>query len=92
MPVLPYWAREFGASGMELGLVLSAYAAAQFVAAPLWGRLSDRIGRRPVMLLTIAGTAVSLAALGFAESMVGLFAANSRVFSSTLGLDSFASR
>ncbi len=55
--------------------MLSAYATAQFVAAPLWGRLSDRIGRRPVMLLTIAGTAVSLAALGFATSMLGLLLA-----------------
>jgi len=73
--VLPFWAREFGASGLELGLVLSAYATAQFVAAPLWGRLSDRIGRRPVMLLTIAGTAASLAGLGFATSMAGLFVA-----------------
>ena len=63
------------ASGLELGLVQSAYALAQFVMAPLWGRLSDRIGRRPVMLLTIAGTAVSLAALGFAGSLVGLLVA-----------------
>ena len=75
VPVLPYWAREFGASGLELGLVQSSYALAQFAAAPLWGKLSDRIGRRPVMLLTIAGTAISLAALGFAGSLWGLFLA-----------------
>ena len=75
VPVLPYWAREFGASGLELGLVQSSYALAQFVAAPLWGKLSDRVGRRPVMLLTIAGTAISLAALGFATSLAGLLLA-----------------
>ncbi len=75
VPVLPYWAREFGASGLELGLVQSSYAVAQFVAAPLWGKLSDRVGRRPVMLFTIAGTAASLAWLGFADSLLGLFAA-----------------
>lgn len=73
--MLPYWAREFGASGLELGLVQSSYAVAQFIAAPLWGKLSDRVGRRPVMLFTIAGTAASLAWLGFAESLAGLFAA-----------------
>jgi len=75
VPVLPYWARTFGASGGELGYVLSAYALAQFLCAPLWGRLSDRIGRRPVMLLTIAGSACSLLLLGFANSLLWLGAA-----------------
>ncbi|MDD9827226.1 MAG: MFS transporter [Deltaproteobacteria bacterium] len=75
VPVLPYWARTFGASGSELGYVLSAYALAQFLCAPLWGRLSDRIGRRPVMLLTIAGSACSLLLLGFANSLLWLGAA-----------------
>jgi MFS family permease len=75
MPVLPFYAKEFGASATVLGLVLMVHAAAQFLAAPLWGRLSDKIGRRPVMLMTIAGTAASLLLLGFAGSLVGLFAA-----------------
>lgn len=75
VPVLPYWARTFGAAGSELGYVLSAYALAQFLCAPLWGRLSDRIGRRPVMLLTIAGSACSLLLLGFANSLLWLGAA-----------------
>jgi multidrug resistance protein len=75
MPVLPFWAKEFEATGLVLGGVLSIYAAAQFVFAPLWGRLSDRIGRRPVMLMTIAGTAASLALLGFSTSIAGLFLA-----------------
>jgi MFS family permease len=55
--------------------MLSAYAAMQFVFAPLWGRLSDRIGRRPVMLATIAGTSGALVLLGLADSLVGIFAA-----------------
>jgi DHA1 family tetracycline resistance protein-like MFS transporter len=75
MPTLPYWAREFGASGATLGLLITGYAAAQFVCAPLWGRLSDRIGRRPVLLCTIAGTAVSLFALALAPSLGWLFVA-----------------
>lgn len=75
VPVLPYWARTFGATGSELGYVISVYALAQFLCAPLWGRLSDRIGRRPVMLLTIAGSACSLLLLGFANSLLWLGAA-----------------
>jgi MFS transporter, DHA1 family, tetracycline resistance protein len=90
MPVLPFWAREFGASGATLGLLLTAYAAAQFVCAPLWGRLSDRIGRRPVLLLTIAGTAISLGLLGLAPSLPWLFAARllAGVFAANLGVAS----
>jgi MFS family permease len=85
MPILPFYAEELGASATTLGVILSAYAAAQFVCAPLWGRLSDRVGRRPVMLMTIAGTALSLLALGLAPSLAwvlvartlaGAFAAN----------------
>lgn len=75
MPVLPFYAREFGASASLLGLLLTSYAATQFVFAPLWGRLSDRIGRRPVLLSTIAGTALSLLALGLAPSLPWMFAA-----------------
>ena len=60
MPILPFYAQDFGASATLLGGLFTAYAAAQFVCAPLWGRLSDRIGRRRVMLLTIAGTVFAL--------------------------------
>jgi MFS family permease len=75
MPILPFYAETFGADGKWLGLVFAAYAAAQFVCAPLWGRLSDRIGRRRVLLFTIAGTALALAALGFASSLAAVIAA-----------------
>ncbi len=75
MPVLWFWASDFGADGFTYGLIQSAYALAQFVFAPLWGRLSDRVGRRPVLLATIFGTAVALLWLGLAGSLVGIFAA-----------------
>lgn len=75
MPVLPFYAKEFGASATVLGMLLMCHAAAQFVFAPFWGRLSDRIGRRPVLLMTIAGTAFSLLALGLATSLPWVFAA-----------------
>jgi MFS family permease len=90
MPVLPFWAREFGASGTTLGLLLTSYAAAQFACAPLWGRLSDRIGRRPVLLATIAGTAASLLLLGLAPSLPWVFAARllAGAFAANLGVAS----
>jgi len=75
MPVLPFYAREFDASATTLGLLMMSYAAAQFVCAPLWGRLSDRVGRRPVILVSVAGTSASLLLFGLAESLLGLFVA-----------------
>jgi multidrug resistance protein len=75
MPVLPFWAQEFGAAAGSFGLMQSGYAVAQLVCAPLWGRLSDRVGRRPVLLGTIAGTALAMLATGLAPSLVWLFAA-----------------
>src|SRR5262245_25899140 len=90
MPTLPYWAREFGASGAQLGLLITGYAAAQFVCAPLWGGLSDRIGRRPVLLCTVAGTALSLLALAFAPSLLWVFVARVLVgaFAANVGVAS----
>jgi DHA1 family tetracycline resistance protein-like MFS transporter len=75
MPILPFYAVEFGASGRELGVVLAGYAAAQLCLAPVWGRLSDRLGRRPVLLATIVGTSASLLLLAAATSLAWLFAA-----------------
>jgi MFS family permease len=73
LPVLPYYADAFGASGLVLGVLFTSHAAMQALFAPLWGRLGDRIGRRPVMLCTIAGTSGALAVLGLADSLLQLF-------------------
>ncbi|MGI9590955.1 MAG: MFS transporter [Myxococcota bacterium] len=75
MPVLPFYAAEFGANATALGGILAVHAAAQFVFAPIWGRLSDRIGRRPVLILTVSGTAFALLMLGLADSLAGVFLA-----------------
>ena len=83
LPILPFYADAYGASGTVLGLLFMVHAAAQFACAPLWGRLSDRIGRRPVMIATIAGTAGSLLLLGLADSLAGLFVA--RVLGGSFG-------
>ncbi len=74
VPILPFFAESYGASATVLGFLLTSYALMQLIFAPLWGRLSDRIGRRPVMLLTIAGTAVALFMLGCSKSLTWLFA------------------
>jgi multidrug resistance protein len=75
IPLLPLYATEFGASGLAVGLLMTIYSAAQFVAAPLWGRLSDRVGRRPVLLATLAGSTVSYALAAVAPSLAFLFVA-----------------
>lgn len=75
MPILPFYAEDLGADALQLGLILAGYAAAQFAFAPTWGRLSDRIGRRSVLILTVSGTSLSLLALGLASSLLWIFAA-----------------
>ena len=74
VPILPYYANSLNTSPAVLGLLLAVYPAMQFVFSPIWGRLSDRVGRRPVMLTTIAGTAGALVVVGLADSLMGLFA------------------
>ncbi len=70
LPLLPFYAERFGATGVWVGALLAAYSAAQFVGAPVLGRISDRVGRRPVLLASLAGSAMSLAVTGFADGLV----------------------
>jgi DHA1 family tetracycline resistance protein-like MFS transporter len=74
LPILPIYARRFHASPLEAALLVSAFSAAGFVCSPLWGRLSDRIGRRPVILIALAGTAVGSLLTGLAGGLPLLFA------------------
>lgn len=69
LPLLPYYAGAYGASQLLIGGLAGAYAAAQFIGAPLLGRLSDRFGRRPILVVSIAGTALSFVILGLAEPL-----------------------
>lgn len=75
IPILPYYAIFFGASPATLGWLMMCYSAMQFLFSPFWGNLSDRIGRRPVILICITGICLSMAMLGLAKSLVGLFLA-----------------
>lgn len=75
LPLLPYYAETFGASDFQIGLLVAVYAAAQFIATPLLGRLSDRVGRRPVLVISIIGNLLGFLLLATARSLEMLFLA-----------------
>ena len=77
LPLLPFYAQEFRATPFEIGLLFSSYSLTQLVFAPLLGRLSDRIGRRPVLLASISGSAVSYLLFAFAPTYGVLLLARS---------------
>jgi DHA1 family tetracycline resistance protein-like MFS transporter len=74
LPLLPFYAETFGASPTEVGLLVASYAAMQLVGAPLLGGLSDRFGRRPVLITSIIGTSVGFVIFGLANTLWLLFA------------------
>src|SRR3982751_6755091 len=74
-PLLPFYAETFGASPLVIGLLFAAFSLCQLAAAPALGDLSDRYGRRPVLVFSLAGTAVSFVMLALAHSLVLLFLA-----------------
>jgi MFS family permease len=68
IPFLPMYAARLGVGAFKIGLVLSIYSLMQFLAAPILGRLSDHVGRRPVIMLGLLGSSVSYVIYGFADS------------------------
>jgi DHA1 family tetracycline resistance protein-like MFS transporter len=75
LPLLPYYAETFNASKFQTGLLIAVYALMQLIGAPILGRLSDRFGRRPILLISIFGTFIGFLLLGFATTLWMLFAA-----------------
>jgi MFS family permease len=75
VPLLPYYATEFGAGAATVGLLISAFSIAQLAVAPLWGRLSDRYGRRPAILAGLLITSAAYLVFGFAASVPALLLA-----------------
>ncbi len=89
LPLLPIFAKNLDANGYTIGALMASYSLMQFIFAPIWGRLSDRIGRRPVLLVSTAGAAISYAIFAIGSGMTGttglilLFA--SRIFAGVCG-------
>jgi MFS family permease len=89
LPLLPIYSRNLNASGLVIGSIMASFSAMQFLFAPAWGRLSDRIGRRPVLLVSTAGAAISYAVFAIGSGVSGTTALwvllISRVFAGICG-------
>ena len=75
IPLLPLYAQRFGAGPVAITWLVAVYSLMQFFFAPMWGQLSDRVGRRPILLLGLFGSCLSYLAFGLAPSLLVLFAA-----------------
>lgn len=75
IPILPDLVVTFGGSGLEMGGLMANFSAMQFLFSPMWGSLSDRFGRKPILMLGVFGNAISMLALGLSTQLWMLFAA-----------------
>ena len=84
IPLLPFYVKSLGGSGINLlglhfgigiitGFIIAAFTVAQLVSAPVWGRFSDRIGRRPILIIALTASGIAYLIFGFAESLLVLF-------------------
>ncbi len=73
LPILPFYATDLGASPERIGQLIAAFSIAQLVAAPFWGRLSDRYGRRPVLVIGLVASALAYLVFAYASSVWLLF-------------------
>jgi MFS transporter, DHA1 family, multidrug resistance protein len=74
IPIIPFYIEIFGAGGLELGMLMAVFSIMQFLFSPFWGALSDRYGRKPILLIGVFGAAFSTLLFGLATSMWVLFA------------------
>src|SRR5262245_59047759 len=84
IPLLPFYVKELGGSGISVlgwhlgigtisGFIVTAFTVAQLISAPLWGRFSDRVGRRPTLIIALAASGIAYLIFGFAHSLLLLF-------------------
>ena len=75
MPMLPFYIEKFGVGGKEFGWMMASYSFMQLICAPIWGLLSDRFGRKPILAVGVLGYAISFFMFGMAKSFIVLFIA-----------------
>jgi DHA1 family multidrug resistance protein-like MFS transporter len=68
IPIIPFYIEALGVGGKELGLMMAIFSIMQFIFAPFWGSLSDRFGRKPILVLGVLGNAISLVLMGFSTT------------------------
>lgn len=73
IPLLPFYATRLGGGGLMVGLLVSSFSVAQLISAPLWGRVSDRYGRRPALMIGLGASAIAYLVFAFADSLLLLF-------------------
>ena len=83
LPLLPFFAQEFAASPWVTGALFSVFSFMQLIFSPLWGRLSDRVGRRPIMMMSTFGAVLAYLLFAFSTSLAMLFA--SRILAGMMG-------
>lgn len=69
VPLVPMYSRHYGASGLMIGVIIASFSAMQFIFSPIWGKLSDRYGRRPILLISTAGASVSYVIFALASGI-----------------------
>jgi multidrug resistance protein len=74
LPLMPYYALHLKATPEQIGLLIASFSVAQLLFAPIWGRVSDRYGRRPVLLICLTASAIAYVVFGLATSLLMLFA------------------
>ena len=72
LPLLPFYAKELGAGGFVVGLLVSSFSVAQLLSAPMWGRFSDKHGRRPALMVGLASSAIAYVVFAYADRMIVL--------------------
>ncbi len=87
LPLLPRYAEQYDAGPATQGLLMAAFSAMQFLIAPLWGRLSDRYGRRPILMIGLVGSVIAYTTFAFANSLTLLFVSRiaAGAFGATIG-------
>ena len=82
MPIIPFYMERFGAGGTELGLLVASYAVMRLFFGPVWGSVSDRVGRKPILMLGVLGYGITMVGFGLATALWMMFAA--RILSGVL--------